>query len=86
MVVGDVYALLVEWCHGQGNMQQTMQLVEQMLDRHVPPGHYLSPDVLAAVQQVGERCAARLLGRFWQLHITCVSGTHMHVFCVEGCT
>jgi hypothetical protein len=55
VVVGDVYALLVEWCHGQGNMQQAMQLVEQMLDRHVPPGHYLSPEVLAAVQQVGGR-------------------------------
>lgn len=59
--VGDVYALLIEWCHGQGNMQQALQLVEQMMDRHVPPGQYLSPDVLAAVQQVRAREQALLL-------------------------
>lgn len=49
--MGDVYACLIEWCHGEGNMPQALQLVEQMLDRHVAPGHYLSPDVLAAVQE-----------------------------------
>jgi pentatricopeptide repeat protein len=54
VVVGDVYALLTSWCHSQGNMQQALQLVEQMMDRHVPPGQYLSPEVLSAVQQVSE--------------------------------
>lgn len=53
VAVGDVYALLVQWCMGQGNTAQALQLVEQMMDRHVPPGQYLDPDVLAAVQQVG---------------------------------
>lgn len=52
VVVGDVYALLIAWCHSQGNMQQALQLVEQMMDRHVAPGQYLSPEVLSAVQQV----------------------------------
>lgn len=52
VAVGDVYALLVEWCLGQGNPTQAVQLVEQMLTRRVPPGQYLSPEVLAAVQQV----------------------------------
>ena len=53
VAVGDVYALLVEWCVAQGNMQQALQLVEQMMDRHVPPGQQLGPEVLLAVQEVG---------------------------------
>lgn len=52
VAAGDVYALLVEWCHGEGNMPQALELVEQMMDRHIPPGQYLAPSVLEAVQQV----------------------------------
>jgi hypothetical protein len=54
-------------------MPQALQFVEQMLDRHIPPGQYLSPGVLAAVQQVHTSakfagpsetatCSSRLVG------------------------
>lgn len=64
----DVYAMLVGWCCGQGNMQQALQLVEQMMDRHIRPGQYLSPDVLAMVQQVSRhwQTATRGAGKPWQ--------------------
>lgn len=50
--VGDVYALLVEWCCGQGNAAQALQLVEQMSDCGLQPAQHLSNEALTAMQQV----------------------------------
>lgn len=59
LAVGDVYGLLIEYSiNAQGNMQQALQLVEQMMDRHLSPGQHLGPEVFAAVQQVSRRPAA----------------------------
>lgn len=61
LAVGDVYGLLIEYSiNAQGNMQQALQLVEQMMDRHLSPGYHLSPDALAAVQQVSSWRPARV--------------------------
>lgn len=54
-----MYGLLIEYSiNAQGNMQQALQLVEQMMDRHLSLGQHLGRDVFAAVQQVSWRPAA----------------------------
>lgn len=46
---GDVLALLVEWCAGQGNAPQAAQLLQQMRARGLDPARFLAPGVLARV-------------------------------------
>lgn len=72
-----MYGLLIEYSiNAQGSMQQALQLVEQMMDRHLSPGQHLGPDVLAAVQQVSGRpatCPAPLGSTsLMQIHTGCV--------------
>lgn len=50
--LGDIYGLLVEWCHQQGNPQQAMQLLQQMVDRGLAPQMYLPEAVIAELCQV----------------------------------
>jgi hypothetical protein len=53
VLLGDVFALLVEWCHGQGSLEQALQLVSQMMDAgQLAPERFISADVLAALEQV----------------------------------
>ncbi|WIA30074.1 hypothetical protein OEZ86_000169 [Tetradesmus obliquus] len=48
---GDIYALLVDWCCQQGNMQQALQLIQQMADNGLQPQAFLSQATAAQVQQ-----------------------------------
>jgi pentatricopeptide repeat protein len=50
---GDIYALLVDWCCQQGNIQQALQLIQQMADNGLQPQAFLSDAAMAQVQQVG---------------------------------
>lgn len=50
---GDVYALLVEWCYGQGHAGQALQLLQQMCGRGLHPDAYMDPGMLGAIYQVG---------------------------------
>jgi len=49
--VGDVFALLVEFYHSQGNMQQAYVLIEKMRDRQIVLNPYLDADLIEQVYQ-----------------------------------
>ena len=44
--VGDVFALLIEFYHSQGNMQQSYVLIEKMRDRNILLNPYLDADLI----------------------------------------
>ena len=47
--VGDVYALLVEYYHQQGNMQQAYVLIEKMRERKIILNPYLDTELIEEV-------------------------------------
>eukprot|EP00879_Flechtneria_rotunda_P011811 GHRR01012338.1.p1 GENE.GHRR01012338.1~~GHRR01012338.1.p1 ORF type:complete len:1377 (+),score=585.08 GHRR01012338.1:1099-5229(+) len=49
--IGDIYALLVEWCYQQGNMVQAQQLMQQMAGRGLQPQAYITEAMVADVCQ-----------------------------------
>jgi hypothetical protein len=44
--VGDVFALLVEFYHSQGNMQQAYVLIEKMQERKIIINPYLDTELV----------------------------------------
>lgn len=46
MRVGDVFALLVEYYHSQGNMQQAYVLIEKMQERKIIINPYLDTELV----------------------------------------
>ena len=44
--VGDVFALLVEYYHAEGNMQQSYVLIEKMLERKIIINPYLDSELV----------------------------------------
>merc|ERR1712127_166268 len=49
--VGDVFALLVEFYHSQGNMQQAYVLIEKMQERKIIINPYLDTELVDQVYQ-----------------------------------
>ena len=47
--VGDVYALMVEWFHSQGQMDQAYSLIEKMVARSIILSPYLDQEMVAAI-------------------------------------
>merc|ERR1711988_93599 len=47
--VGDVFALLVEYYHSQGNMQQAYMLIEKMRGRNIILSPYLDSELIEQV-------------------------------------
>ena len=47
--VGDVFALLVEYYHSQGNMQQAYMLIEKMRGRNIILSPYVDSELIEQV-------------------------------------
>lgn len=47
--VGDVYALMVEWFHSQGQMQQAYELIQKMASRSIVLAPYLDSDMVVTI-------------------------------------
>ena len=47
--VGDVYALMVEWFHSQGQMQQAYELITKMVSRSIVLAPYLDQEMVGAI-------------------------------------
>lgn len=47
--VGDVYALMVEWCYSQQQMEQAYNLIEKMRARSIILSPYLDQEMVAAI-------------------------------------
>jgi len=47
--VGDVYALMVEWYHSQGQYDQAYQLIEKMVSRSIVLAPYLDQEMVATI-------------------------------------
>ena len=52
MRIGDIYALLVEWCYHQGNAEQALQLIHQMQARGIAPVPYVDTGTVSAIYKV----------------------------------
>jgi intraflagellar transport protein 140 len=46
---GDIYALLVEFHHGNGNMEEAYQIIERMRDRGIDLSFYLDADMTRTI-------------------------------------
>ena len=49
MRIGDVFALLVEYYHAEGNMQQSYVLIEKMQERKIIINPYLDTELVRRV-------------------------------------
>jgi intraflagellar transport protein 140 len=49
--VGDVYALLIEYYHGQRNFQQAYNLIERMRSSNIVLSPYLDSNMVRAVHE-----------------------------------
>jgi intraflagellar transport protein 140 len=47
--VGDVYALMVEWFHSQGEMSQAFDLIQKMAARSIVLAPYLDQEMVSAI-------------------------------------
>ena len=47
--VGDVYALMVEWFHSQGQFDQAYSLIEKMVGRSIVLAPYLDQEMVGAI-------------------------------------
>merc|ERR1719197_1758626 len=47
--VGDVYALMVEWFHSQGQMQQAYELIQKMVARSIVLAPYLDQEMVQGI-------------------------------------
>ena len=47
--VGDVYALMVEWFHSQGQMDQAYELITKMVARSIVLAPYLDQEMVGAI-------------------------------------
>ena len=47
MRIGDVFALLVEYYHAEGNMQQSYVLIEKMQERKIIINPYLDTELVS---------------------------------------
>ena len=48
--IGDVFALLVEFYHNEGNMQQAYVLIEKMQERKIIINPYLDSELVEQVR------------------------------------
>ena len=50
--IGDVFALLVEFYHNEGNMQQAYVLIEKMQERKIIINPYLDSELVEQVRSL----------------------------------
>ena len=59
--IGDVFALLVEFYHNEGNMQQAYVLIEKMQERKIIINPYLDSELVEQVRFARHSLALILL-------------------------
>ena len=65
--VGDVFALLVEFYHSQGNMQQAYVLIEKMQERKIIINPYLDTELVTTLSPALPCPRSGGPGADWQL-------------------
>ena len=53
--IGDVFALLVEYYHAEGNMQQSYVLIEKMQERKIIINPYLDTELVCLQENCMQR-------------------------------